>query len=325
MRARHLLPVLLCIAAVPGRSSIATLAVYCWESDGNPDVTQLIADDCSIKNGTTSASDGTTNSPTGFTSSETATASSNTWHLVATATLTNYPSSLFQYSEVPNGSGGFIPFATDQGLAQATLTDGIDVTGGTGNYSISFVFSLEGTINNGGNPAFGSEFSANVSLSQGTPGIAQVSYCETVYCNGSTIPSSFTLTYSNLTYGELSDLSLTFAALGYVIPGVSSGLLNGGFSSDFADTVKLTEVLVTDSTGKPVPGITLVSQDGYKYPLAPANTVPEPSMLVPLALGGALVALRRGRAHHSAGDATNRYPTPRKVSKCRGREGSSSI
>jgi hypothetical protein len=294
MQARLLLPTLLFVVAVPGRSSIATQAGYCWESDGNPDFTQTIADDCSLVNGTTSASDGTTNLPTGFTSSETATASSNTWHLYATAQLTNYASSLFQYSEVPNGSGGFVPFSTDQGLAQATLTDGIDVTGGVGKYSISFIFSLNGTINNGGNPAFGSEFSANVSLSQGNPGIAQVSYCETIYCDGSTIPSTFTLTYSNLTYGELSDLSLTFAALGYVIPG-SSGLLNGGFTSDFADTVQLTEVLVTDSNGNPVPDITLTSQDGYNYPLAPANAVPEPFMLIPLALGGALIALRRRR------------------------------
>jgi hypothetical protein len=98
MREKLLLPVLLFMVAVPGRSSITTLAGYCTQSDGNSNLTQLIADDCVVNNGTTSASNGTTNSPTGFTSNETASGTSNTWHLDESVTLSNYPSRLFQYS-----------------------------------------------------------------------------------------------------------------------------------------------------------------------------------------------------------------------------------
>jgi hypothetical protein len=290
MRASLLLPLLLSVVAVPGRSSIMTLAGYCWESDGNPNLTELIANDCTINNGTTSATNSTSNSPTGFSSTESATASSNTWHLAADATLSNYPSSLFVYSEVPNGSGGTIPFVTDLGLGSATLTDGITVSGGTGNYSINFIFSLDGAITTS-DPAFGSAFSADISLAQGTPTLPQVLYCQASYCDGRTILSTFTLTYSNLTYGVLTDVSLAFSASAYVNPGVSSGLLNGSASAEFADTVQLTQVLITDANGNPVPGITLTSEDGYSYPLAGANTVPEPSMLLPLALGAAVVVL----------------------------------
>jgi len=290
MRVILFLPFLLSVVAIPGRASIMTLAGYCWESDGNPNLNELIANDCTINNGTTSATDSTSNSPTGFSSTESATASSNTWHLLADATLSYYPSSLFQYSEVPNGSGGTIPFVTSLARAAATQTDGITVFGGTGNYSINFIFALDGSLTSTG-LAFGSAFAADVSLAQGTPTLPQVMYCQASYCDGSTIPTTFTLTYSNLTYGVLNDLSLAFSASSYVNPGVSTGLLMGGSSAEFADTVQLTEVLVTDANGNPVPGISLTSQDGYSYPLAAANTVPEPFMLLPLALGAALVAL----------------------------------
>lgn len=293
MNTSALLLLVLFIAAIPARPSIMTTAGYCWQSDGNPNLTQLIADDCSLNTGTTSASNSTTNSPTGFTSSESATASATTWHLNAEDMLTNYSSSLFQYSEVPNGSGGFIPFSTDQAGAFATLTDGITATGGTGTYSISFVFSVNGNLLTSG-AAFGSLFSANLTLSQGTARIPQVMYCQASFCDGSTIPGTFTLTYSGLTYGQLNNLELMFTAASYVNPGVvMSGLLNGGSSADFADTVQLTDLLITDSGGNPVPDITLTSQNGYSYPLDHANTVPEPSMLLLLVMGGVGVLMRK--------------------------------
>ena len=283
---------LLFAVAVPGRSSITTLAGYCWESDGNSDFNQTIASDCNLNNGTTSASNGTVNNPTGFTSSEAATASANTWHLDGSATLTNYPSSLFQYSYVPNGSGGFIPFVTNLSDAEATVTDGITAFGAQGNYTINFVFSLDGSLSATG-PAFGSAFAADLTLAGGTPTLPQVLFCQQVSCtDGSVIPSTFTLTYSNLTFGVLNDLSLAFSASSYVNPGVASGLLTGGGSANFADTVQLNEILVTDANGNPIPGITLTSQDGYSYPLAPANT-PEPFMLLPLTAAAALIVLRR--------------------------------
>lgn len=117
-------------------------------------------------------------------------------------------------------------------------------------------------------------------------------YCQASYCDGTTIPSSFTLTYSDLAYGVLTDLNLAFTAASYVNPGVASGLLTGTSSADFADTVQLTDVLITDSNGHPVQGISLTSQDGYAYPLDHSNVVPEPSMLFPIVIGSVLLLVR---------------------------------
>jgi hypothetical protein len=46
---------------------------------------------------------------------------------------------------------------------------------------------------------------------------------------------------------------------------------------DFSQTATLTEILITDSSGVPIPGATLTAASGTDYPLSPLNSIPIPA------------------------------------------------
>ncbi len=58
-------------------------------------------------------------------------------------------------------------------------------------------------------------------------------------------------------------------------------------SIDFSDTATLTQVLVTDSNGNPIPGETVTTAAGAILPVSPLNS-PEPGFLLPLAILAAI-------------------------------------
>jgi len=287
--------------SVPCHASTAVYAGNCWQSDGT--VNFLGSQDCLIVSGDSTASANTpsktTSNPGGadqvYSGSASVTATTDAWHLDASATLTDYLQTMYQYTTI---SG--VPFVASAADARAILTDGISVSGGTGVYSLSYVFTLNGTVTASPDPDLTSSFCANLNLPQGQ-GIGQLT--DTCVQAGQGVPPTFTLTYSGLAFGTTIDPTLTLDATVYTPNQSPSGsaLINGTASANFGDTVTLTDLLITDSNGNPIPGITLTSQDGNSYPLDPANAVPEPSVLVPLSLVGLFVGLCSRRRFRNPG------------------------
>jgi hypothetical protein len=177
-----------------------------------------------------------------------------------------------------------------------TDTDTVTAAGGPGVFSLSYIFSVNGTLSSSTAP-FGATFCTSLSLPQGVGTVT--SFCRSP---GQTIPSSFTLTYSQLPFGGPITPTLEILADGFLIPlfpnqvGTSADtIVNGALSVQFGSTVTLTSILVTDSNNNPIPGITFSSQGGFAFPLAAANQVPEPAWLLPLGLAGLfLLGRRRG-------------------------------
>jgi hypothetical protein len=290
MRSRLVWLLMFSALTVPCHASLIVYAGNCWKSDGTANF--LGTQDCSIVSGSSTASTSqtiTTPNPGNpnqlYVGSASVTASTDAWHLDALAALTDYLQTMYQYTTI---SG--VPFVANAADARAVLTDGITVSGGTGVYSLSYVFSLDGTVTSSGDPDLTTSFCANLNLPQGQ-GIGQLT--DTCVQAGQGVPPTFMLTYSGLAFGTTIDPTLLLDAAVYTPNQSPSGsaLINGSASAHFGDTVTLTDFLITDSNGNPIPGITLTSQDGYSYPLDAANAVPEPSMLILLVVGGVFVFL----------------------------------
>jgi len=198
---------------------------------------------------------------------------------------------MFIYSVV-NG----VPFITDLALAQATNTDSITVSGGTGVYDINYVFSVAGSLSSN-SPSLTAEFCANLSLPQGTANLQ--TQCEQNGKSGQSL-NTFTLSYAELFGSGPITTTLTLQAFDYAngiyatAAPMGTPLISGTATANFGDTITLTDILITNADGAPIPGITLASADGYSYPLDSANAVPEPSMLIVLVFGSACVVLYRG-------------------------------
>jgi hypothetical protein len=185
-----------------------------------------------------------------------------------------------------------IPFEGAPADARVVLTDGITVSGGTGDYNITYVLSVEGTLNSSGNADLAPEFCADLVIPQGTG-------TNTLSCEKSGGTTTIDLTYSNLYFGSgpITPTLELDAVVATLYPTPTGAPFSASAAADFADTVTLTDILITGPNGKPIPGITLTSADGYSYPLDPANSVPEPSVMVPLGLAGAGLVLGRRRLH----------------------------
>jgi hypothetical protein len=184
-----------------------------------------------------------------------------------------------------------IPFEGPPADARVVLTDGITVSGGTGAYNITYVLSVEGTLSSSGSADLAPEFCADLVIPQGTG-------TNTLSCEQSGGDTTLDLTYSNLYFGSgpITPTLELDAVVATLYPTPSGPAFSATASADFADTVTLTDILITGANGNPIPGITLTSADGYSYPLDPANSVPEPSVMLPLSLAGAcLVLCRRQR------------------------------
>src|SRR5262249_25427564 len=172
--------------------------------------------------------------------------------------------------------------------------------GGPGVYSLSYIFSVDGTLTSSDPSLFNASFCVSLGLPQGVGTVT--SKCVNP---GQSVPSTFVLTYAQLPFGGPVNPTITISAFGNVNPiavsqvGTSADtIINGEVHVHFGSTVHLTDVLVTDANGSPIPGVTIDSQGGFIYPLDAANSTPEPGGLAAAGLACLMalgIARRRAR------------------------------
>ena len=191
-------------------------------------------------------------------------------------------------------------------LALGTMTDGLTVTGGTGVYSLSYVLSLDGMFTRSNELNY-SLFCAFLIMPTGAG--SSTSYCASA---GDPVAPTVTLTYTDLAFGDVIEPTLQMNVGGSLdslyptdVASMGEDLVTGGATADFGSTIHITDLLVTDSNGNPIPGVTVHSDSGYVYPLDPANggtAVPEPGTigLMAVALLGLAQMRRRGAVHAQA-------------------------
>ncbi|HWF09927.1 MAG TPA: hypothetical protein VG297_15775 [Bryobacteraceae bacterium] len=107
------------------------------------------------------------------------------------------------------------------------------------------------------------------------------------------MPTTFTLSYADLPFGGPIDPTIQMEAIALLTPIYPADVgtdidtvISGSASAAFGSTIHLTDVLVTDANGNPIPGVTISSTSGFDYPLDSANLVaPEPAGLPLVAMG----------------------------------------
>jgi hypothetical protein len=220
-----------------------------------------------------------------FDGTASAIATPDTWKLEVAVTFTDYQRQNYVYWPSVDG-----PFLLTMASANARNTDDITVSGGTGVYSLSYVFSLDGLFSVD-HSLLSAGFCAILSL----PGTAVVHYsCVTDTSGG--VPTEFTLSYDDLPF----DAPLVSTLFLYVYGGLSPiqidspesdalETVNGTVSAAFGSTIKLQKLVVSDPLGNPIPGLTVSSSSGFAYPVqnGALNPVPEPATV---ALAGAALA-----------------------------------
>lgn len=279
-----------CLFGIPCRANTFSYTQLCWEApattSSTPNINQAAYADCSKSN--PGSLDVVTPGASGdqtFIGSASAQASPGTWHVAAYADLTNYMRDMYLWSSTSTNSE-VEPTTVD---ATAGMSDTLTVSsaGGPGVYSLNYIFSIEGTLTASDDSLFTAELCAVVSLPQGVGTVT--SHC---IFPGQPVPSTFMLTYSDLPFGGPVTPTVSINAIANVealssnqVGTSSDTVFNADVNIDFANTVQLTDVLVTDSNGNPIPGVSISSLNGYNYPLDTANAVPEPRSVFLLATG----------------------------------------
>src|SRR5215469_5429404 len=182
--------------------------------------------------------------------------------LATSIDLSNYRHDMYVWG--PNGSPGNGYAITTPGASSVRLNDGITVKGGTGVYSLSYLFSVDGKLTDS-DPTFDAGFCASLSIPTGKGTVT--GFCDTV---NQPFRSTFTLTYADLPFGGPVDPTLYLVA--YVLPPIiypadvgtlGATTFGGSASANFGSTITLESLLVTDSNGKPIPGVKITSTGGY--------------------------------------------------------------
>ena len=263
----------------------------CWKGDGSSDLFQS----CSQANVSQVFSVVTANPghpDQVFNGSATASGGPGTWNVALALDVTNYRRDMYVWSQ----QGGGINVATT-GSAEIRSSDTITVNGGSGFYSLDYIFSLDGELSTTDASLFSPSFCTSLLIPQGV-GTLPVS------CNSKSqvVHSTTTLTYTNLAFGAPIDPTIDIHATGLItpifaadIPAIGDSTIAGGVDVNFDNSVHLASILVTDENGNPIRGISITSQAGVVYPLDPRNSaVPEPAWLAPVGLL-ALAVLARFR------------------------------
>lgn len=282
-----------CFVWTPNSCVAGTIAStqLCWKGDGSPSLFQF----CSQAN--VSQSFGVVTPNPGFPdqlfdASATASGVTGTWSVGLALDVADYRRDMYVWSQ----QNGGINIATT-GSAGIRTSDTLTVNGGTGFYSLSYIFSVDGEISTTDASLFSPSFCLSLLIPEGV-GTLPVS------CNSESqsIHSTTTLTYTNLAFGAPIDPTIDIQATGLItpiftedIPAIGDSTLTGGLGVNFDNSVHLVSILVTDENGNPIRGVSITSQEGVEYPLDPRNSaVPEPAWLSPLGLL-TLVVLRRFR------------------------------
>ena len=244
-----------------------------------------------------------------FEGTASAVAMSDLWRLTMDVTLTDYKRSsyMWNWQDVADGpqAPGYFNVPT-MAYVQTSSTDEITIDGGTGVYSLSYVFSLDGTLTTTDASLVNPGFCASLYL----PGTQTASFgCKGP---GDTIPTTFTLSYDDLLFGGPIIPTLNFSLSGILNPLYPSDqdpygnpvwgqtvatngddTVSARYTGAFGSTITLQKIIVTDSNGNPIDNLTFKSKNGYQYNVQGATqvpysgVVPEPSSLLLVLAGGA--------------------------------------
>ena len=197
----------------------------------------------------------------------------------------------------------FAPRANWMGLwAMSTLVDTFWASNAPADGFLMFKFHIEGSVSNSSAYAMPAETYVSIARLTGT------SSAETEYYGDFTTQLGGPNTVDTYAYFGIP-LALTPATLNISVsswiwmrnPTDSSVQYSGTASADFGNTIALSEILITDAAGSPIPGTTIGAESGTQYPLSPLNgapaQTPEPASLGLVAAGllGAGAAIRKRR------------------------------
>ena len=255
------------LAGVPCKASTFGFTQLCWQDPATQSLTDNLDGSATADCTSTGSANVVTSGPHGdqtFVGSASAVATPGVWKVSADISLTNYMRDMYQCSTTSSSTCTW----PTQAVAGAEMSDSITVNdnGGPGVYSLSYIFSLDGTLTASDQSDFSANFCASVFIPEGVA--TSTSYC---LAPGQTVPDAFTLTYSDLQFGAPVTPTITVEALGVVfgldpilVGTADDTILNADVNVDFASTVELTSVLITDANGTPIPGVTISSGEGYR-------------------------------------------------------------
>jgi hypothetical protein len=113
------------------------------------------------------------------------------------------------------------------------------------------------------------------------------------------LQTSFTVT---MTFGAFVDFNFTLTSLIQCSSGGFAPTCNGSATTDFLDTMALTQLIVRDSNGNVVTSPTITSESGFDYTHLPGltSTAPEPGTAVTVTVVIFALCLRRRRSGAAA-------------------------
>jgi hypothetical protein len=222
-------------------------------------------------------------------------ATPDTWKFNLAFTLTDYQRQNYVNRPALSEFGEY-GYVYTMGYAGASNTDDITVSGGTGVYSLSYVFSLDGLFEVD-HPLLSAGFCAFLALADSE------SADFTCVNHWSDIPATFTLTYDELLFDAPIVSTLGLYVYGLLNPlDVNSGesafleTVTGTAEASFGSTIRLEKLIVADPSGNPIPGLTVTSSSGFAYPVQNgANPVPEPAAAAAVCAALAAFGLARRR------------------------------
>ncbi len=291
------------IVAASSQAATTARTQLCWGTDG---IEATAFDNCAFTfetNGSTASTvERTTPNPDGvspdqvFVGTGTATATPDTWRVAMSLDVSDYRRDMYIWTESPTLERS----APTTAAITADSTDSVTISGGTGVYSLKYIFSLDGLRASSDPNLISATFCSSLSIPTGTGSVTGL--CRSF---GQDVPGSFTLSYDDLPFGGPIEPTVSISVFGFIeaITASEAGEIgaqtfSASASAQFGSTVRLTSLLVTDASGVPIAGLQVSSQSGFDYPVDPRNLapVPEPSTLLLMACGLGLFGLRWVRA-----------------------------